>query len=205
MSRRVLTMRRRIIGIVVGLILALGTVSGLGLPVTAAYASTYEICDIGFACLNAWNGGPYVNTYGPAVSNDNFELQPIDDRCKSGSDLTTTNCPYSGVPAGLLIVQIRYLNTGNCLGDFNGESGDARAGAFDACNNPSTGSGGSDGTVFFEYNVVVDDQATCPPGHFELYSFHWQNGGLGYPGAGNDEPWYVNSEPLDCVEQAPFN
>jgi hypothetical protein len=196
-------MRKRIIGTVAGAILALGTVLGLG-PATAANAqSGYQICDISFTCLNAWNGGPYVNTYSPAVSNDNFELQPIYDRCETGSDLTTPNCPYSGVPGGFLIVQIEYLNDpGNCLGDFNGLSTDARAGAFDTCNNPSSGYGGSYGTVFFEYNAVVDGQATCPPGHFQLYSFHWQYAGLNYPGAGNDEPWYLNTYPLDCLEQS---
>jgi len=200
-SRRVLTMRRRIIGAIAGIILALGAVSGLGLPATVAQATSYQICDISLACLNAWNGGPYVNTYGPNTRNDNFHIQPIAGRCRAGSDYTTANCPYSGVPGGLLIVQIQYLNNpGDCLGDFNGLSGSARASAFDACNNPNTGSGGSYGTVFFEYVP----SAGCPPGHFQLYSFHWQNGGLNYPGAGNDQPWYLNTTTPDCVQQGTF-
>lgn len=194
-------MRGRIIGTVAVIILTLGTVLGLG-PATVANAqSGYEICGT-FVCLNAWNGGPYVDTYSPGVTNDNFELQPIDGRCQTGSDLTTANCPYSGVPGGLLIVQIEYLNDpGNCLGDFNGLSTDARAGAFDACNSTSSGTGGSYGTVFFEYNAVVDDQATCPPGSFQLYSFHWQDAGLNYTEPENGSPWYLNSYPLECVEQ----
>jgi hypothetical protein len=191
-------MHRRITGIVAGIILALGAVSGVWLPATVAQAQSSQVCDISLACLNAWNGGPYVNTYGPNVANDNFHIQPINGRCRAGSDLTTAGCPYAGVPAGHLIVQIQYLNhPGDCLGDLNGQSGSARASAFDACNSTSSGSGGSYGTVFFE-NVP---SFGCPPGHFQLYSFHWQNGGLNYPGAGNGQPWYLNTTTPDCVQQ----
>jgi hypothetical protein len=197
-------MPKRIIRTISGFILALGTVFGLGLSATAAHAATPEICDLSDACLNAWNGGPYVNTYGPAFKNDNFEIQPIDGRCAKGSDLTTANCPYSGVPKGLLIIQIKYINTGNCLGDFNGLSSDARAGAFDACNSTSTGTGGYYGTVFFEYDVFTNDQGTCPPGYFNIYSAHWPNGGLNYPQPGDNEPWYLNSNPPDCLNQGAY-
>ena len=187
-------MRKRTIGIVAGVILALGTVFGLG-PATQAHALSSEVCNLSSQCLNAWNGGPYVNTYGPGVGNDNFGLQPIYDRCQNGSDRTTPNCPYQYVPGGLLIVQIEYLNiSGNCVGDFNGLSGDARAGAFDACNNPGNGQGGSYGTVFFEY------PGGCPGGYFSLLSFHWVSGVLNPSGSGNDQPWYLNSSANeDCL------
>jgi len=194
-------MLRRIIRSVAGVILALGMVFGLGVPATVAHASSYsQVCDSFLKCLNAWNGGPYVNTYGVDTPNDNFLVEPIAGRCKAGSDYTTPNCPFSGVPGNLLIVQIAYQNNpGNCLGDLNGDSGDARAGAFDACNNVNTGYGGSYGTVFYEAPPTGREPASCPLGFYDFDSLHWPGGGLSYPGSGNDRPWYLNSNP-SCLE-----
>ena len=84
-------MRRRITGTAAGVILACGAMFGLG-PAPGAHASGHAaVCDSLFECLNAWNGGPYVNTYGPSAANDNFLVQPIAGRCKQGSDYTTLN------------------------------------------------------------------------------------------------------------------
>jgi hypothetical protein len=200
-SGRVLTMRKRITRTVAGVILVLGTVFGLEIPATVAHASGHAaICDSLFECLNAWNGGPYVNTYGPSAYNDHFLIQPIAGRCKSGSDYTTPNCPFSGVPGNLLIIQIEYYNNpGNCLGDLNGDPGNARASAFDACNDPNTGFGGSYGTVFYELPPTGREPTGCFAGWYDFESFHWQGGGLYYSGSGNDRPYYLNVNPASCM------
>jgi hypothetical protein len=186
--------------------LALCTVLGFGLKVAPpASAQPLEQCDDSGECLNLWNGGPYVNTF-TSTANDAVTIQYIDGRCDSG-DTTTPNCPYSGVPGGLLIFQLRNnVEPGNCIGDFNGSSTDARVGGFDACNDPHTGQGGSYGTVFFW------EQGRCPPGPgglqpVQYWSFHWPGGGLAYPGSGtfgsgqNGQPWYENTTTPDCLIQ----
>jgi hypothetical protein len=187
--------------------LAVCAVLGFGLKVAPpAAAQPVEQCDDSGECLNLWNGGPYVNTYGGDVGNSAVSIEYIDGRCDKG-DTTTANCPYSGVPAGLLIFQLlNNVEPGNCIGDFNGSSTDARVGGFDACNNPGSGSGGSYGTVFFMGG------GSCPPGAgglvpVQYWSAHWPGGKLAYPGSGtfgsgqNDEPWYENSTTGDCLVQ----
>ena len=188
--------------------LAVAAVLGIGLRVAPpAAAQPLEQCDDHGDCLNLWNGGPYVNTYGGGSGNDAVSIQYIDGRCDSG-DTTTANCPYSGVPAGLLIFQLlNNVEPGNCIGDFNGSSTDARVGGFDACNNPKSGTGGSYGTVFF-----WEPSNSCPPGAgglqpVQYWSFHWPGGGLAYPGSGTfgsgqtDQPWYENTTTPDCLIQ----
>ena len=112
------------------------------------------------------------------------------------------------MPAGALIFQLlNNVEPGNCIGDFNGSSTDARLGGFDACNNPKTGTGGSYGTVFF-----WEQSNSCPPGAgglqpVQYWSFHWPGGGLAYPGSGTfgsgqtDQPWYENTTAPDCLIQ----
>jgi hypothetical protein len=183
-------MRRRVLAIIIGLFAAFG--GTLIVTTTPAFAVTDQLCDHitvnngpAGECFNAWNGGPYVKTYTPNVTNDNFTRQFIHGRCNS-TIYTTTNCPLPGTPAGLAIDQIEYLNhPGECVADLNGSSGDAHTSAFGKCNDPNTGFGGDYGTVFVENN--------CTPNPFLSYvSVHWStNWGsgarfLGYNGSGGN-------------------
>src|SRR5580765_1751084 len=95
-----------------------------------AGAVAHQLCDNGPTdkCLNAWDGGSLVKTFDPNAANDNFDYQPVKGRCQSGTAFTTANCPLSGTPAGLLIVQIQYFNvSGSCIGDNANSQTDAKA------------------------------------------------------------------------------
>jgi hypothetical protein len=153
-------------------------------------------------CLNAWNGGPYVKTYTTPASHEDFVVETINGRCVSGSPYTTNNCPISGTPAGLLIVQVTYGGN-QCVGDLNGEPGDAVASAFDGCNSTTTGYGGAYGTVFILY------AGSCPGNDQALISSHWSSSfgnfyGLAWSGPNrNGAQIYLNVQPVTCLGDAP--
>lgn len=142
-----------------------------------------------FPCLNAWNGGPYVKAEGPGTTHEAFTQQDVFNRCESGTALTTSGCPIAGIPAGFLIVQLRYSN-GQCVGDLGGASGDAHAG-LTTCNNPNTGQGGAFGTIF------VSGATACQGGD-GYWNAHWSsnwNGGLGglrITGSTNGSQFWLN-------------
>jgi hypothetical protein len=183
-------------------------VAGAAVSVTGATpagAFQQEICQANaalnpeFPCLNAWNGGPYVKSYSPGVSNENFAEQDVFNRCESGSALTTNGCPIAGIPAGYLIVQLRYSN-GQCVGDLNGASGDAHA-ALTTCNNPNTGQGGAYGTIF------VARATSCSNGD-GYWNAHWSSnwngslGGLRISGNTNGSQFWLNvSNSAGCLHQ----
>jgi hypothetical protein len=177
-------LRSKFMAAAVSAALVLG--GGLTLIATAAPAqaqSFEEQCDDSGVCLNLWNGGPYVQTYGGTTGNNNISIQWLPGRGAGYFQLVNN---VEGYP--------------NCLGDFNGEQGDARIGGFDTCNNPNTGYGGSWGTVFYMV------RSNCPPGAGglvpEMYmSAHWPGGAINHPGSGNNQPWYENSSPGDCLVQ----
>jgi hypothetical protein len=151
-------------------------------------------------CLNAWNGGPYVKTYTTPASNENFVVETINGRCVPNSPYTTNNCPLSGTPSGYLIVQVTYGGN-QCVGDLNGESGDAVASAFDGCNSTGSGYGGAYGTVF----ILNPDG--CPGNTQQLVSIHWSSSwsskyGLGFSG-GNGTQVYLNVYGPTCIGDAP--
>ena len=159
------------------------TVGGIAATTVPAHAALgIQICDN--KCLNGWNGGSVLKTYDPNVFNDNFVLDFVSGRCQSGSFLTTANCPISGVPAGLDIVQIKetYVANGNneCVGDYQDMSGRADAETFDVCNNDQTGFGGDYGTIF----VLGTD---CGSQSWELFNSHFSsNFGTGRRDLGSD-------------------
>lgn len=194
-------MRARIAAILTAVLLAAG---GVLVLTPSAHAQSTQICDSASECLNAWSGGPYVKTYSPNVSNDNFGEQAVAGRCRAGSALTTAGCPFANVPAGLPIIQVRYDNASNeCVGDLNGSSGDAHAAVNTGCNNTVTGSGGGYGTLF----IVNTSSSGCPSGNL-FVNVHWssnwnsQVGNLDYNGSGNGQQWWLNTNNRgDCLTQ----
>jgi len=158
---------------------------GLGLttiPSTALAQSQTEFCAEGsagtplFPCLNAWGGGPEVQTETPGTSNEDFTIQVVDK-------------------GGVGYREIEYLPTGSCVGDIGNSSSDARAGMDDPCGNPNTGAGAGWGTLF------TLQQSYCGQGYV-WSNVHW--GGFlnysNYPQQSDDLAYYLNSgEPGYCM------
>jgi hypothetical protein len=162
-----------------GTILAALAVPGaVAVTASPAGAVANQICDGSSQqpagdCFNEWGGGAYVKSYTPNVSNDNFHTQAIAGRCQAGSVFTTANCPISGVPAGLVIVQFVYQNTGKCVGDLGNNSGDAHASGSVTCNDPGTGFGGGYGTVHVGTSCTDNTFTAFANAH---WSSNWTSG-----------------------------
>jgi hypothetical protein len=131
-----------------------------------------EICDEGarYRCINDWFDGTTVAKYNSGVTNDAYELQPV-DRCRSGSFYSTANCPISGIPAGYEILQIRDRRKSNaCVGTPAGTKNGAYA-SETGCNSTSyPGTGGGYGTI-----VVLAAGLGCQSGNFVLVDAFWTN------------------------------
>ena len=117
----------------VSLTVGLAVIAQAG-PAAPAYASSRTQYCAGTQCLNAWNGGPAVNTFTPNVSNNDF--QAIND-----SD-NQTALQFQG--SGSFF--------GACIGDYGNSSTDARAGLDDNC---------AGGVVPWGGNLQA---STCPGG-----------------------------------------
>jgi hypothetical protein len=166
--------KKHLLGLTALLLLLGGLFS---VPTTAARAALgIQVCETGQgsnpACLNGWGGGSALKVYSHNVFNDNFVYDFVSGRCNSGHT-TTANCPISGVPAGLDIVQIKetYVANGTyeCVGDTGGASGSALAETFDICNNDQTGFGGDYGTLFVLF------PGSCPSPATALMNVHWSS------------------------------
>lgn len=147
---------------------------GLG----AAPATTYdELCDQGnqFQCINDWNDGSSVQKYAFNYTNDAYGLQAV-DRCQSGSNLSTANCPISGIPAGYGIYQIRDQRKSNkCVGTPGGQVGGSLA-SETGCNSTSyPGTGGGLGTL-----VIIATGNGCYTNDDVLIDSYWTNNGGGW-------------------------
>jgi hypothetical protein len=131
-----------------------------------------EVCTATSFCVNAWNGGPYVNVYTPGASNDTFYLM------ENGSGYW--NLQY-----------IDFLGTYWCVGDFGNSSTDARAGLVmgDCTGGGAIPWGGN-------FTRVTTN---CPSNEFALKDNHW-GGWLApsTPGLGNGDPFYLNNTSEFC-------
>jgi hypothetical protein len=112
----------------------------------------------GYACLNAWGGGPYVNAYagGPETSDTHQDFVILDNEETGYYELA-----YVGSEG----------DSGECIGDYNNNSGLADAGLV--------GCGTASGNQGWGTNM---DWGTndCPSGEAWFYDYHW-NGYLGPP------------------------
>lgn len=104
-------MRSRIMAPVVACLLVIGFGSFLTANSASASPKTETQWCFDGSCLNAWNGGPYVNVYSPNVGNNYFSV----------------------VPDGQNVVIVFEGNgndiyDGSCIGDLNNSPTDARAG-----------------------------------------------------------------------------
>jgi hypothetical protein len=166
-------------------------------PVAQAASGTQFCTGIGSgSCLNMWNGGPSVKSYGPNVANN--DLQQVTDVWRCNGGYTTSSCPIAGNPANLLIVNFVDHNPNSpyyrdCIGDANDSSSNASVGVVDPCDNG--GANGGWGTVYVQYGQG------CPNGAQAYYNAHWSSSwssraGLGWSGSGQQA--YNNTYPLTC-------
>ena len=167
------------IGALVGaILLSIGTVLAIGIPEASA-ASGQQFCfnNGGWACLNSWNGGPYVKVFtgGPNGTQNNYFTI-----IRTGS--------YYGIEdtAG-------NAWNGRCIGDAKNDPHLADT-SLDAC-----GTGwGTNFIVFFGNGTNG-----CPTGSDAFYNNHW-GGWLGPPDHWvNGSPFYLNKPstgPAYCFE-----
>jgi hypothetical protein len=160
-------MKARILAILGVLTLAMGFGIASG---GAAFASTpNQYCTQFDACLNAWNGGPYVNAYHENVINNNFYV------FKNSQGYWN----------------IEYVGDGNyknqCIGDYGNGSGDARAGLYGDC---------ASGVIAYGANFRL---ATCPDGlGYAFEDVHWTDGWLTPNSNSAGSPFYLNSATVTC-------
>jgi hypothetical protein len=144
---------------------------------TAAGLTVEEWCydNGGYACLNAWGGGPFVNAYtgGPETRDTNAEFTLIHN---SATD-------YG---------EIEFIGDGSysddCIGDSNNNPDLADAGLV-ACGTAS-GNGGW-GTN------LAEGTNGCPSGEMYFFDSHWS----GYLGPANN---YVNGSQFFLNKPTPY-
>ena len=134
--------------------------------------------NFGHDCLNAWNGGPYVNVYtgGDETRDTNQHFMLIAEDGNQNS----VEIMYTGSSAW----------NGRCIGDASNDSTLADV-SLDACARPGQTAGwgtqmtwGSDG---------------CPSGTIWIRDNHW-NGYVGPPdNAANGSHWYLNKPSKVCL------
>ena len=162
-------MRSRIITLLAACLLAIGF--GSFLTANPAYAAGDKFC-FGGACLNAWNGGPYVNVYTGQgyVANDTFAV-------------VTTAQGYKG---------LYFFGGGTfndeCIADYNNNSGDARAGLYGDCFDVGGVAWGANFTIV---------TANCGAGTEAFKNVHW-GGYLAPAGNSNGDAFYLNSPSEHC-------
>jgi len=148
------------------LALAAAALAGAG---TAAQAATAAQIDTHGAYMNFWGGGYAVSIYYGAGANEQVTIQWL--------------------PGGKL--QLRDNLHGGCLGNLNGDYGNARLGGGNECNSTVTGTGGGWGTVFTPY--------TCGGGYNAYRSQRW-GAYVGYTSDVNGGAVYGNSIPRCWIE-----
>ncbi len=114
--------------------------------------------DGGYACLNAWGGGPFVNAYadGPETSDNHQDFILLDNEATGYYELAYVG---SGGYAG------------ECIGDAYNNPNDADV-SLDAC---GTASGNQGWGTNMDWGTNG-----CPAGEVWVYDYHW-NGYLGPP------------------------
>jgi hypothetical protein len=130
----------------------------------------------GYACLNAWGGGPFVDAYtgGPETTDANQDFALIYNYATGYYELAFTG---SGSWSG------------ECIGDANNNSGDADV-SLDPC-------GTASGNQGWGTNMTWGTSG-CPSGEAWFYDYHW-GGYLGPPDNWvNGSPFYLNKPGYLC-------
>jgi hypothetical protein len=136
------------------------------IPALAAGPVVPEFCQTsnGSFCLNDWNGGASGNAvkmFGGNTTNEAFVAQ-YTGRC---GGRVTGSCPFANSVFdnryfGFPIVQLLYQPNGLCVATDS-----ARLAVLGKCNDPGSGFGGGNGTLFVDHNGF-------------MISLYWTNQGL---------------------------
>jgi hypothetical protein len=171
---------RRIWSLIVITVATLG-LTAVATPARAAGAAGagHQYCyyNGGYACLNAWGGGPWVNVWtgGPGQCNGDFTLLPPN---AAGYYRLEFTCGSGGW-------------NGHCIGDAYNDPDDART-SLDDCGFGGTGQGW--GTNF---RSGIDG---CPAGYGWFQNVHW-GGYLGPPDNWvNGSHFYLNKPGKICFK-----
>jgi hypothetical protein len=166
-------MRRlhRIGMLISAILLCVGSVLVIGVPGASAAVSGNEFCfeNNGYACLNAWGGGPWVDVYtaGPTGTANNYFTAIYHQNTGDWQIVDTDGGTWKN----------------DCIGDAYNESGQAET-SLDSCG--TNGVGGGWGTNFEE------DPGACSNGGVAFLNVHW-NGYLGPPNKWvNGSNFYLN-------------
>jgi hypothetical protein len=138
-----------------------------------ARANSQQWC-VGNQCLNAWNGGPAVNTFTQNVANNDFRVVNTADNM--------TGLQFQG-------------STGDfsfCIGDYGNSSTNARAGLFSNC--------AQSGHVAWGANL----QAFTCPGGVEFKDVHWNGWLGPATTSGNGVAFYLNKPTPYCFTPSDF-
>lgn len=137
----------------------------------------------GAAQINAWGGGPWVNSYNgcPGPSNGDFTNITLTPTVNHALKFTGGG-PWNG----------------RCIGDANNDPGDART-SLDSCGTNGIGEGWG-----------VDMQvggAPCPAGQYWFRDQHWSGATSGYLGPAdnwsNGSHMYLNKQIAICFKYYP--
>lgn len=191
---------RNKIGAALAAVISFATLS-LAVATTPAYAGTgNQICNSSAECLNAWNGGPFVKSYGysPSIVNNDFTFVNNINECNGG--ITTSTCPGHGIAAGQGIGALKFTGSGpwvgRCIGDAYNDQNNASS-SLDACPGGANGNGG------WGVNVVWVTHNTCAGSDVIIYDIHW-NGYIRWPnGTQNGQTVYLNNVGGFCMHVLP--
>jgi hypothetical protein len=127
-------------------------------------------------CLNAWNGGPWVNvsTGGPEVRDTNQQFMIIDEN----GDQNTSEIMFTGSGSW----------SGMCMGDAYNDPGNGDV-SLDACALPGQNSGWG--------TQMTWGASGCPSGEAWFKDNHW-NGYLAPNGTVNGSHWVLNNPSPVC-------
>jgi len=128
-----------------------------------------QYCTTDTYCLNAWSGGPYVNTYQVGAANNDFIAFYNPDTGYENIEFTG-NSSYSD----------------ECVSDYGNSSTDARVGLTGYCQADS---------IAWGANFDLD---SCGDGGDAFYNVHW-GGWLGPASLSKGEGFYLNKPSENCL------
>jgi hypothetical protein len=137
-------------------------------PVWPSVEDENQYCTTGTWCLNAWSGGPYVNTYQIGAANNSFFAF-------YNSDTGYENIEFTG----------NGSYSFECVSDYGNSSTDARVGLSGDCQEDSIAWGAN------------FDEDSCGDGGEAFYNVHW-GGWLGPESLSKGVGFYLNKPSEYC-------
>jgi hypothetical protein len=161
-------MSKRILVLLSSVLLCIGTVLSIGIP--AAQAQSGDTFETGGIYINAWNGGPEVNSYDGSTTYDDFTIINNSYRNFDVQIVDTDGGPYDGW----------------CIGDYGDNPSNPDTGLVGGCDTAGTGWG----SLFEAYECGNT-------GELGFWNIHW-GGWLDPSSASNGQPFILNDGFEDC-------